>query len=305
VARKVRQKKDEAREFQKQSFHLLDQFSQSDLHTWRYAAAGIEEYYVCLFYHLEGLRQLHIEELCNALRSSGGITQNMDGWCRIVDYSYSLDPLSAKGSLISGGRFNIGTDIDRSPQSQFPALYCAENYKTAYLEKFGASEIGKGSGFAGHEFALRSPASFSAVRLNGTVNNIFDLRSDYNLKSFVKIIRHFDLTKELKFLAKSLHIPTPWLVTTVLHLKKTFLQPEWRNWPAQFGIPSNPQVFGNLLRNAGFEGVLYPSSKGNENCLAIFLDNLTGSDSFVELADEVPAGVSNTRLDSETWRNFI
>ena len=73
----------------------------------------------------------------------------------------------------------------------------------------------------------------------------------------------------------------------------------------QFGIPSNPQIFGNLLRNSGFEGVLYPSLKGNENCLAVFPENLTGSDSFVELAGAAPPGVSNIGLDSETWRNFI
>lgn len=86
---------------------------------------------------------------------------------------------------------------------------------------------------------------------------------------------------------------------------QTFLSADWRNLPGQFGLPSNPQIFGGLLRNAGFEGVLYPSSRGNRNCLAIFPDNFKGSDSYVELADEAPAGVTNFRLDSDTWRNFI
>jgi hypothetical protein len=83
------------------------------------------------------------------------------------------------------------------------------------------------------------------------------------------------------------------------------LDRHWRNLPIQFGLPSNPQIFGNLLRNAGFEGVVYPSSKGNETCLAVFPENLGGSESFVELADLAPSGVTNTRLDSATWRNFV
>jgi hypothetical protein len=189
--------------------------------------------------------------------------------------------------------------------SSIPALYCAESYKTAYLEKFGAFEKGNKTDFAGHEFALRNPTSFSVVQLNGTVNNVFDLRRVSNLKPFVKIIEKSGLPHELTALAKMLGIPAPYLVMNTRQLMMTFLTSDWRSLPVQFGIPSNPQIFGNLLRNAGFEGILYPSSKGNENCLAIFPENLTGSDSFVELADEAPTSVSNTRLDSKTWRNFI
>jgi len=52
------------------------------------------------------------------------------------------------------------------------------------------------------------------------------------------------------------------------------------------------------------EGVLYPSAKGRKKCLAIFTENLDGSDSFVELADPAPPGVPHTRLDSDNWEEL-
>ena len=170
MASKGKRGKQPPRRTHRDELYLLDQFSQDDLHTWRNAAASLEEYQVRLFYHLEGLRQLHNKEICNALRNGGGISQDLQGWCRIVNYFYSMEPLSARGSLSKGGRFNIGSDLDRNSQSTFPALYCAENYETAYLEKFGAPERENNSVFAGHEFALRNSSSFTVVRLNGTVN---------------------------------------------------------------------------------------------------------------------------------------
>lgn len=192
---------------------LLDKFSEADLHTWRIVADGMEAYQVQLSYHLAGLRQLHNDEICGALRSVGGISQDLQGWCRIVDYQFSMDPLSARGSLIKGGRFNIGADLVRNTQPTFPALYCAENYQTAYLEKFGAFEKNDNAEFSGHEFALRKSTSFTSVQLIGTVKNIFDLRRAKNLKMFMKIIEKFELPKELKELARKLGIRTPYLVT--------------------------------------------------------------------------------------------
>ena len=303
MAHKGKRGKQSTRRARSDERFLLEQFSQSDLQIWRYVAAGVEEYNIRLFFHLEGLRQLHSEEISDALRNAGGVSQNLQGWCRIVDYQYSIHPLSARGSLIKSGRFNFGNDLERKSQPTFPALYCAGSHETAYVEKFGAS--GKAPAFAGHEFALRIPTSFSVVQLNGVVKNVFDLKRESNLKPFLKVINKFGLPDELKKLARELGIRTPYLVTNIRDLKFTFMRPDWRSLPMQFGIPSNPQIFGNLLRNAGFEGVLYPSSKGNESCLAVFPENLTGSDSFVELADATPAGVSNIRLDANTWRDFI
>ena len=51
------------------------------------------------------------------------------------------------------------------------------------------------------------------------------------------------------------------------------------------------QIFGRLLMAAGFEGMRYPFTKGQHNCIAVFLNNLDGSDSYIELFDEPPSGV--------------
>lgn len=67
----------------------------------------------------------------------------------------------------------------------------------------------------------------------------------------------------------------------------------------QFGMPSPSQIFAELVRAAGFEGVLYESTKGPGRCLAIFPEALT-DDSYVELADAVPEPIKHTRLDSTT-----
>jgi hypothetical protein len=58
---------------------------------------------------------------------------------RIVDYRYSLDPLSTAGSVRNdGGRFNIGAALSPGAFTAFPALYVAEDYPTAFLERFGS-----------------------------------------------------------------------------------------------------------------------------------------------------------------------
>jgi hypothetical protein len=75
-------------------------------------------------------------------------------------------------------------------------------------------------------------------------------------------------------------------------------------YPSQYEIPANPQVFGRLLLDAGFDGVLYPSTKGPKSCIALFPDNVARSDSYLEVADEGPPGAGVLRLDSSTWQDI-
>ncbi len=243
--------------------------------------------------------------MCDALRESSPVSLPLQGWTRIVDYQYSLAPLSAKGSIKTGGRFNIGTDLDPGKHPPFPTLYVAEDYETAYAEKFGASSKSVTSDYTGHEFALRDPGSFSSVRVSGSVQNLFDFRRGSNLKSFANIIKSFDMPAELKSLAKFLGIPSPLLISNTADLKNNLLDKNWRNWPTLFDIPANSQVFGRMLIDAGFEGLVYQSTKGAKNCLAVFLKNLAGTDSFIELTDKPPGGVKHVRLDKDTWSDLF
>ncbi|MGH9516316.1 MAG: hypothetical protein ACRD3P_11640 [Terriglobales bacterium] len=61
------------------------------------------------------------EQLNASLRNAAKMFQ-FSRWQRIVRYKYSLNPLSAKGSLVDpGGRFNIGA-IDSTRYPNVPSL---------------------------------------------------------------------------------------------------------------------------------------------------------------------------------------
>lgn len=277
--------------------YLLDEFSHQDLGTWKRNSALLNQYRVKQFYELESLREIHRSELADALGAHGQVSLAVKGWTRIVDYRYSLEPLSAKGSMEKGGRFNIGRDLDVDLFAPFPALYMASNYDTAYAERFGSPTAGVE--LQPHELALRSTRSFSSVALQGEIQCLFDLRHPSTVKEFSKVISTFRMNKELQQIARKLDMKGPLLIHSGNDLYKSLLG-NWRDMPMQYGLPSNSQVFARFLKQAGFEGVIYPSTKGKGECIALFLDQLNGSDSFVELVDQPPPQISLTRLDAET-----
>jgi hypothetical protein len=96
-------------------------------------------------------------------------------------------------------------------------------------------------------------------------------------------------------------IPRP-LVFDVDSLKRAVSEPNWRGWPRQHGLPASCQIFGELAWSAGYEGLLYPSSKKGGECLAVFPQNLEKSESSVQLQHEGPPGVITT-LDASNWRH--
>ena len=138
---------------------LLDKFTQADLTSWRRYSDNVEKYHVRLFYHLEALRSLHMEELREALYAAKTSAKKGKSWYRIVDFRYSNEFLSSRGSLKHGGRFNIGKNLNSRKYPAFPALYIAEQYETVFMERFGAPSKSSMPGFAGHQLALRDPSS--------------------------------------------------------------------------------------------------------------------------------------------------
>ena len=72
-----------------------------------------------------------------------------------------------------------------------------------------------------------------------------------------------------------------------------------------FDVPTTSQIFGQLVVEAGIEGILYSSKFTNKNCLAVFPQNFDEtSGSFIQLDDETPAGVTIPRLDARVWKEF-
>lgn len=284
--------------------YLLDEFSLTDLRRWKSISQAYDEYHVRLFYHLEGLRVHHRDGLLDALRKSSLANKQDASWFRIVAFRYSNEFLSAKGSLYRGGRFNVGRDIDSGVFTPFPALYIAENYSTAYAEYFGASQHAPATGFSGEEFALQKSSSFTAVKLSFDLSNVFDLSKARNLEPIARIITKFRIPQDLKSIGQSVGIGAPWLVRNATEMRKSLLATNWRYYPSQYGIPANSQIFGRMLRDAGFEAVIYPSTVGPGKCIVIFPENIEFTDSFIELMDEPPPSVKHDRLDQKSWKTL-
>lgn len=282
---------------------LLDKFSDADIRTWNRVSELSEEYHVKLFYHLEGLRKIHHGDLCEALSSNKAIDLKGEEWWRFVDHRYTNTPLSAVGSIVKGARFNIGNDLNAVGFKPFPVLYIAENEETAKAEKFGVTKAA--NGLENHELALRKTSSYTAVRIKYELNNVFDITKTNNLLKFTQIISKFQLSKELKELATELRMKPPYLVSRPSQLKDVLLSNDWRYYPIQHEIPSNSQLFGRMLRDAGFEAILFPSTKnkGKKN-LGIFTENLEKSDSYIELQDPIPDTTQYKRLDSSNWKKL-
>jgi hypothetical protein len=128
-----------------------------------------------------------------------------------------------------------------------------------------------------------------------------DLREEKSLSAFAKIIRHFAISSQTKTAIRSAGLPRREIIRTIKQLRKRLLEPPdvWRQEPTLFAIPSASQIFGRFARDADFEGVLYPSQRGNGLCLAVFTENLKRGDSEIEVTGNLPAGASHTKLGKQ------
>ena len=282
---------------------ILDRFSDADIRTWNRASKLSEQYNVKLFYHLESLRQIHHQDLCEALQDTSPLTLKSENWWRFVDLKYTDIPLSAHGSIIKGARFNIGNDLGSIGFKPFPVLYFAENEDTAKAEKFGTTKAA--NGLENNELALRTTPSYSAMRLKFEIHNVFDLTKANNLLKFTQIISTFQISDDLRKLATELGHKPPYLVSKPSQLKEVLLSNNWRYYPVQHEIPANSQLFGRILRDAGFDAVIYPSTKNPKyKNIGVFIENLEKSSSFVELQDEASSQVKITKLSTDTWKEL-
>lgn len=281
----------------------LDRFSLESLTQWRTAERTLVQLHRAQFFALEEQRQAHSAQLVEALRSAAMPGPSFEGWSRIIDWQYNLAPLSVAGSLKrTGGRFNIGGGIDIASFTPFPALYVAENYETAYRERFAQSSGIQPEGLSGIEFALRSPDSFTHIALRGQLENVLDVANGPALKPFTDVLAKFALPGAVRALYRRMNPRRPpWLVRTPRMLQQQLLDPYWRGAPMQFDLPSNSQIFGRLAVAAGIHGIRYTSSRqGGGHCLALFPQNWRSSSSFVEVIGVPPPEARLTRIDCAT-----
>lgn len=285
----------------------LDQFDKKNIKKWKQQFQEIAKYYwdhYCFFAHQ---RSLIFDKLKNSLASNCKSFE-FSKWHRVISYQFSLTPLSARGSILNdpGGRFNIG-DIDQIKFSQFPALYLAEDFETAYKEKYGLYQKEKVSGLTSEELALTSEEAATHVLVKGKIGEVLDITESGTLKDFFNLIKTIHLPSEFIKRATKLKIPPLPHVKSLNELSATLLNPHWRNLPMQVDIPANSQILGQIAHSSGIQGILYSSKMSlDKKCLAIFPENFAGSADFIQLEDgPTPSEVEHTRLDGVSYTKFL
>ena len=142
---------------------------------------------------------------------------------------------------------------------------------------------------------------FTLDMVSHQLHRVFDMTTPQSLDAVVKVLRRIKAPEQAQLLRKKLGLMdrNPTMVQTGQQLYNTVFLHNWRMLPIQFGLPSASQVLAELIRVAGFEAILYRSTKGSGRCLAVFPD-LLDSASFVALVDPPPAEVQHRRLDENS-----
>jgi len=262
----------------------------------------MERFEISFHYALAAQRQIHLGDLLRTLRAAARESPfTFSDWVRICDYRYSHQPLNAYGSTIgAGGRFNYGDALDNIKDLPFPALYLASNEGVAHREFF-AAQPSNDSGLTAHDMALMRERDYALYHVDGTIHHLLDLAKPAKLKKFTKVLRRFTVSGDVLALAKLAGITPRPLVFDVHSLTKAVMEVNWRGWSRQHGLPASCQVFGELAWSAGFEAILYPSTKSGGQCLALFPQNFDRSDSKVTLRSEGPPNAVTT-LDASNWQ---
>jgi hypothetical protein len=285
--------------------YTLDQFSLDDLRHWQRKSRSIEEYHLRVYHELEAQRQLNRGELLKALKEAKRPSPlSLERWVRMVDYKYSSQPLSAAGSILGiGGRFNIGQDLRQS--APFHALYLAEDADTAFREYYGMAREERRTKLTPLDLALTPKKSFACVNVSGAATNLLDITDAKHLKKFCDAFANFRIDPKLRELLRGTSLPEMQIVRDPKVLLKTMLLQSWRELGMQLGIPSNSQVFGRMAFEAGYDGILYNSVRGDGRCLSVFLENLTHSETVLRLSDPPPSSETIAELNSDTWPRLV
>lgn len=282
---------------QQPSFFILEQFSLEEIKKWKDLRDKILRYHWEYYSSLAYQRSRVTDNIRAALVEAAEGPFSFTGWQRIVKYQHTNTPLSVTGSLSEiGGRFNIG-DIDTERFAPFPALYIAGDRETAMLETLGQGA--EETRLSGLEFALTKTDSISAVSVNGTLESVINLNHPERLERFVRLIKDFVVAGKLTQMSKESGWEPPSLIRTVPQLLDAMLYRDWRVWANLYDVPIASQIFGQLVLNAGIEGIVYPSKYSGQENLAIFPQVFAG-DSYVELAGDIPNTVKTPRLDAVT-----
>lgn len=281
----------------------LDRFSSLDLLRWQRLSKDLDRLHSLLYFGFVEQRNVLRKELLAALQAPAFAPFEFQDWVRIIPYRYCLSPLSARGSLNGiGGRFNAGRDIPSHVVAPWPALYLAENFDTAFREKYGSARNDLRGPLKPEELALQTPESITSIRLNGQISRVFDLTDTAKLKPFCEALARCKMPREVAVVLRRLKIRQReiTIVKTPAQLQAAVMAHNWRQWPVQFEVPAHGQILASLLIAAGYEAIVYRSSKSDKRCLAVFPSNIGSNDTRIELAPGYPEQVDHSRLDMDS-----
>ena len=265
---------------------ILDRFSLSQLKDRKKKNNALIKYHWNLYRELAIQRDEIKEQINEILYETTERNFQINRWQRAVKYKYCLHPFSCVGSIKVSGRFNYGEDIGSNFNS-FHALYIASNKDTALQETLGQKTPTKGSKLTARELALTNPQSETIVSVNGKLDAVFDLNNSRSLTKFVNLIKRFKLSAELKAEAKALG-GNPLIIRYPKPLFDSIMDNNWKQDNIFFDTPSNGQIFGHILYEAGINGILYNSKLTKKKCLAIFPATFENSDCYIKIDDDLP-----------------
>lgn len=283
---------------EKKISYLLEQTSPQAIRHAKEFSEKLLNYQWKFYYELAQQREKILDKIKEALLKNVTEKYKFSKWQRAVKWAYSHHPMCTIGSrTFVGNRFNYGEEIN-SQITGFPCLYLAINKDTALQETLGQSAFSQG--LSAKEIALSNSQSESIVSISGLLDQIIDLRNEKSLKNFVKLISKFKLSKEVTNLARELGDQAG-VITTPKLLHETLLEPNWTDRPVNYQIPSNSQIFGQLVSSAGIHGILYPSKLTKKDCLAIYVQNFKNTDCYLEFDDQQPDGRVPKRINASNF----
>jgi RES domain-containing protein len=249
------------------------------------------EYWRAFQNHLVAERETRKDRIHESLRMQAISGYANDHLVRIVDTRYQTRPLSSYGSIIvpPGGRFNFG-EISAF-HTMFQALYVASDFPTAAAERFlrtqtAADRVDQESLI----LRLDPEASFTSYRIRVADLTVIDIRDDANLTPFTEVISEITVPAWITSLAKNRRQPLPKTLKTVDELKALLFDPMYTQWGSLIDQPAASQWFGHYVREAGIQGIIYPSVRdSNGYNIAIFPDNLKETQAIMELIDPAAA----------------
>ncbi len=289
-----------------QAVYPLDRISTGDIKRDRDLAERLLAFHWKYYTELAFQRWQARDEIRRALHEAARDRFEFKAWQRVVRYKRSLAPLSSAGSLTDpGGRFNLG-DIDRPRFPAFPALYLAENKEIALQEALAqaSSNVVKQAGveLTALDMALAKPDSILFASVSGLLDSYIDLSDPQRLQPLIEIIREFAVSGDVRRMARALRLPPPGIISRLDQLRQELLKADWRAYPIQVDAPSNSRIFGQMVKEAGIDGIVFPSKFGDGRCLAMFPELLADSDSYAQLDDQPPDATVIRRLDRTTWK---